>query len=558
MLSFKEFSLAALKNELLTNPAQNRSFIYYFQRLTFVLSIAYLTTFALLGSWIGFSAVTAFFVVLLLSFDWVRKNEYERTAVALAVLFVLVPPICIFFSGGVESPYLPWLVTPIFASAALVGPRTAILTSCAVALFYLATLAAHSVTVAVNELVPGYHTLLSAMSVVSATIFLGAFAWKKVSDLRGAVGQLQQLIDDQERIYATIGHELRTPAATLDMLLVNACEQNPSGDDLREIRHLTTHLLAIIDDMKLATSAGARAENLNDQHRVMVYSTVERSIQGLYDLAYKHNVSLSLDGVKATQRGHLGSPKAIRQIVQNLVKNAILHSEGSRVEVKLRYEFLDNAYTQFAIRVCDDGKGIDAADRGRLFEAFVRGNTRAAGSGLGLHICKTLAEGLPQGALIYRDQPQGGACFELRFTLKQLEEEQISEAADTLSPIYGKQILMVEDTASLRMLGQAMLESAGATVCVAEDGVEALAAMKLFDPDLVLTDIMMPNMNGYQLTEALRAGGYDRPIIGVTGATVGNEASTLLAAGADRVLAKPMTRKGLEQVILETEHLRSS
>lgn len=307
--------------------------------------------------------------------------------------------------------------------------------------------------------------------------------------------------------------------------------------------------------MKLATNANHLAESLNQKSEVRVYSTLERSVQGLYDLAERHCVTLSLEGAKATSNGHFGSAKAIRQIVQNLVKNAILHSGGSQVSVTLSYTHLTDDYTKFLISVSDNGRGIDPADIGRLYDPFVRGNSVADGSGLGLHICKTLAQGMPHGALNYHRSDAGGACFELSFTLKKLDKPIDTGKEASHSIIAGKKILLVEDTDSLRMLGKVLLERAGAQVCIAEDGTQALEALKSFDADLVLTDIMMPNMNGYQLTSALRQQGYEKPIIGVTGATVGNEASLLIEAGANRVLAKPLTKTGLEQALRDAEQL---
>lgn len=110
-------------------------------------------------------------------------------------------------------------------------------------------------------------------------------------------------------------------------------------------------------------------------------------------------------------------------------------------------------------------------------------------------------------------------------------------------------ILLVEDTPTLRLMGKMMLEKVGANVVIAEDGDDALSALSSFSPDVVLTDILMPNMDGYQLTQRLRNQGYTLPIVGITGSTVGSEAQQLLDSGADKVLAKPLALSDLESAL---------
>lgn len=100
-------------------------------------------------------------------------------------------------------------------------------------------------------------------------------------------------------------------------------------------------------------------------------------------------------------------------------------------------------------------------------------------------------------------------------------------------------------------MGKAMLEKAGAEVEIAPDGHEALAVLEQFCPDLVLTDILMPNMDGIELTSRLRREGYTSRIIGITASTAGNETQQLLESGADRVLAKPLVLSDLEAVLAE-------
>ncbi len=108
-----------------------------------------------------------------------------------------------------------------------------------------------------------------------------------------------------------------------------------------------------------------------------------------------------------------------------------------------------------------------------------------------------------------------------------------------------KQVLLAEDTPTIRMLSAKLIESQGASVAAAEDGEKALEIALNKEFDLVITDIFMPNMDGYELTRALRENGYTGPIIGITAATIGEERDKLVAAGANAAIGKPLTNEKL-------------
>lgn len=115
-------------------------------------------------------------------------------------------------------------------------------------------------------------------------------------------------------------------------------------------------------------------------------------------------------------------------------------------------------------------------------------------------------------------------------------------------------VLYAEDQKTLQMLTTALLKKQGAQVVVANDGSEALALFETQDFDFVLTDIMMPNLDGYGLTQALRETGYRNKIIGLTAATIGLQTDQLLAAGADATLSKPVDINKLVGLVTATAH----
>jgi CheY-like chemotaxis protein len=298
-------------------------------------------------------------------------------------------------------------------------------------------------------------------------------------------------------------------------------------------------------DTSLITES--RVETQLSVHRIL-----EEASHTLFYTANQYGVDIQVRGM--TDELHVGYKKQIRQIIINTAKNAIVHSQGTQVILDLSFSSAEDQ-TSYQLQIIDNGKGIPNQEVERLFEAFERGDTQSSGTGLGLHISRELARSLPEGDLIYSPNPEGGAIFTLSFTLKQVKQDEAAAAAAAAAakehPIKGKKILLVEDTATLRMLGKTILTREGADVVDVENGRLALEAFSEQSFDLVITDIMMPVMDGYELTETLRSWGATLPIIGVTGATVGNEADNLLAKGADRVMPKPLNLNNLETVLQE-------
>lgn len=231
---------------------------------------------------------------------------------------------------------------------------------------------------------------------------------------------------------------------------------------------------------------------------------------------------------------------ALRQIITNLVKNAALHSQGTDAWISLTASKVDG-FLQLNVSVEDNGKGIPEDHRVQVFDAFGRGETTADGTGLGLYIIKELSEML-SGEIEYFDSERGGADFKLNCTLpiaSQTEKHE-SNGGSSLNFLKGKKILFAEDQLTLQALTQSLLVKQGAEPAIANNGAEALALFSQQSFDIVLTDTMMPEMDGYTLSRELRKRGFKGPIIAITAAVIGQETENLLASGVDVVMTKPI------------------
>lgn len=376
-------------------------------------------------------------------------------------------------------------------------------------------------------------------------LLFGAIA-RTFKKSKASASQLAEILAKQDKMFSIIGHELRTPAAALKMQIDELITLGSREPKLKELSSTAEHLLDVLDDMRVGSSA-AITEEFKISGELSVYSLCEEAIHSLYYLAGRYKVNLVFNASSYADIESYGRKKQIRQIIINLVKNAIIHSEASRVELRLQTEEA-NGKTGFIVQVIDNGKGIKDEIKGRLFKAYERGDSNSSGTGLGLYVSRQLADEMEGGSLKLRDNPDGGSIFEFRFTLENFDPE-LGKDPDSDSMLQGKQILFVEDTPTLLMLGHAILARAGAEVTDARQGKDALAKLHEADYDLVITDIMMPEMDGYELTRELRAQGFSKPIIGVTGATVGEEADRLLDCGANSVLPKPLTLENVNAAL---------
>lgn len=243
------------------------------------------------------------------------------------------------------------------------------------------------------------------------------------------------------------------------------------------------------------------------------------------------------------------------QILLNILVNAVKYgSDGGgiffRVEQKPEKQ---EKSARYVFRIRDTGKGIGKEFLARIFEPFEReeahGTNKVAGTGLGLTICKHLAD-LMNGTITIESEPGKGSEFTLELPLRlQEKKEEVQtekEEKDPLKPYLGMKLLLVEDNALNREIAQELLTECGLCVDVAEDGQQAVERIQQLPAETyaaVLMDIQMPNMNGYEATRAIRAMEDAKkaqlPIIALTANAFQEDQEKALACGMNRHISKP-------------------
>ncbi|WP_411879352.1 PAS domain-containing protein [Polaromonas sp. YR568] len=356
---------------------------------------------------------------------------------------------------------------------------------------------------------------------------------------------------------ATLSHELRNPLAPLRNSIALLRRDGLEGDRLARIHGImerqVNHLVRLVDDLLEVSRISRGVLSLRSEPvevAAVVRTAVETSNPLVQSAGHKLVLDLPPDALWVE-----GDAVRLAQVISNLLNNAASYTDaGGTLTVTVRREG-----PQARISVKDTGIGMEPATIAHMFEMFSRGNRDNArnqgGLGIGLALARRLAE-MHQGTLeAHSDGPGRGAEFTLRLPLlKTAGADTPDETAD--APRLDKtRVLVVDDNADAGDTLAVILDMLGAEVRVARDGAEALETFAAYQPSVVLLDIGMPGMNGYEVARAIRSRfpGHPTVLVALTGWGQEDDRRRASEAGFDHHLLKPAEIDALQKLLADLE-----
>jgi len=387
--------------------------------------------------------------------------------------------------------------------------------------------------------------------------------------LRNLVGVLQTALQKSKEasrmkseFLANMSHEIRTPLnAIIGMTHLSLRDGNLSAKQLtylEKTQFAANSLLGVINDVLDISKVEAGMLSI-ERIPFNMKEVAENTLAVHEENARKRGIALSLEYSAAAPNFFIGDPLRIGQVLNNLLGNAIKFTQKGQVAVRCWGESADNTAIMH-VSVTDSGIGISQAVIDTLFQPFTQADAsisrKFGGTGLGLAISKRIVE-LMEGDISVESIEGQGSTFSFFIKLPIAEQEQEEQETPSLTTsledlgIKGRRILVAEDNPINQLVLQEMLAPSGAQIILANNGQEALDAVKAQPFDLVLMDMQMPVMGGLEATVKIRElpTAKNLPIIAVTANAMEEDKDKGLACGMNAYLTKPIDPVELVRVL---------
>lgn len=518
-------------------------------------------------------------VVLISSFCFYISTRFNKTTLASIILIIFINdflfPLLYFTSDGYHSGMALWFLLSLTATFLLLKKRTcAIIFTLNVAVVittvFLGLNYPRLFTPMPNET---FATIDMLLALISVTLVIGAifkFSAYTYEEQQKKILQAVKKADEANLIksefLSNISHDVRTPMNAIigysEIARQNCDDRAKLMDCFEKISISSKHLLELINgilDMsriemgatQLLESECSIQQVLSEVSDILDHQIMDKSISLEFDYSSLWEDKIICDRVKFIQ------------IVQNVLSNAIQYSpNGSRVFVSVSQPEIDdeNGIARTEIKIRDEGNGISKDFLERIFEPFEReravGQTEISGIGLGLSITKKLVQMMNGKISISSELGKGTEVFiSIPFVIQTLTEI-AEEVPDEEIKISGKRILIAEDNSLNREIVKDMLESAGCTVEEAKDGTFAVDMVNLNGEgyyDLILMDLQMPMMDGYEATRIIRSFPNENlrkiPIVALSANAFPDDKKKSFECGMDAFIAKPVSQDKLARVL---------
>lgn len=379
--------------------------------------------------------------------------------------------------------------------------------------------------------------------------------------------QAEQASLAKSNFLANMSHEIRTPLTAIlgytDILLDGSPSLSTRISHLQTIKRSGDHLLTIINDILDLSKIEAGRMTI-EKIRLSPAEIVQEVLANFKERAAQKNLQLTARCVGPVPQTILTDPVRLRQILINLIGNAIKFTAEGSVQLTVRYvPSLGDDPVRLAFDVTDTGLGIAPEQQVHLFQPFVQADNsttrRFGGTGLGLTISRRMAQ-LLDGDVTLRSKPGEGSTFTATIATGSLQDIPFVNTLDLTTPVPAPvsdgqlhldgHILLAEDSPENHRLIKMLLTKAGATVDVVENGQLAIDTFMKAVPgtyQLIIMDVQMPVLDGISATSKLRILGVTHPILALTANAMAEDRTRCLNAGFTDFLTKPLDRQKLIQ-----------
>lgn len=379
--------------------------------------------------------------------------------------------------------------------------------------------------------------------------------------LKQAALQAQQGLKAKTEFLSTMSHEIRTPLnAVIGMshLLLHGNPREDQKENMEVLSFSANNLMSIVNDILDFSKLDANQMKF-EQIDMHLYEIGVNIVRAQQQYANDKGLELKYDFDETIATTVTGDPTRLTQVINNLLHNAVKFTRAGWVKLSIIKMQQNEQHVTVKIMVEDTGIGISAEKQKLIFERFTQADSSTSrsygGTGLGLAICKKILE-LQNVTLQVQSEEGSGSVFWFEQTFPVVEHAKYNDpisqpAALASKPLQHYHILLVEDNSFNAMVATSILGDFGATIDVAVNGKEAI---EKFDPaihQIILMDLSMPVMDGYEATKLIREKNKTIPIIALT-ATVPEEAERQAKGiGFSDIVEKPFNPDVLCKSILK-------
>ncbi len=381
---------------------------------------------------------------------------------------------------------------------------------------------------------------------------------KRMEKLKAAKEAAESANSLKTSFLANMSHEIRTPLGAIvgfaDLMRESTVSVAVGAQYLEIISRSGKALTVLIDDILDLSKIEAGG---------MVVEIIDLSLSELMDdIVMLFSQKIATKGIKLlvvyddnVPDKFKSDPARLRQILVNIIGNAIKFTEKGEVEVSISIQPQESSENQIMFRIRDTGVGLNPEQQRRIFSPFTQGDDsttrKFGGTGLGLVLSRRLAQALGGDVILESSKSGIGSVFCISATLKDavtfvapiILPQTKTPAAVSKSALEGLNILVVDDSIDNQLLFSSLFKSRGAKVSIACNGRLGVDKALAGKYDVVIMDIQMPVLDGYGATKELRKAGYKKPIIALTAYAMKEEKERCVSAGCNAHLSKPINIK---------------